>query len=142
MSNVVLSVQYAKAPGCILISDLVLPIYSSIHFQVWFYFTWTHLFYTKGVFAWDIITFVTFMHCYRSRIFDLHIASYPGRSWSEYTYINQYTFFHWLYNLHWIFNLKLEMRSSFTIINSTSLVNNSKPNTWHFWQDLIVLDPP
>ena len=42
--------------GCILI--LLSPICSCIHFQVWFYFTWPCLFYTEGVFAWDIITFV------------------------------------------------------------------------------------
>ena len=47
-------------------------ICSSIHFQVWFYLA--ALFYNEGVFAWDIITFVRFMHCYRSKTFDSHMA--------------------------------------------------------------------
>ena len=49
---------------------LLSPICSCIHFQVWFYFTWPHLFYTKGVFTWDIITFVRLMHWYRPIIID------------------------------------------------------------------------
>ena len=66
---------------------LLSPIYSCIHFQVWLYLTWPHLFYTKGVFAWDIITFVRFMHRYRPRIIDSHACSYPCRSWSENTLV-------------------------------------------------------
>ena len=34
---------------------LLSPISPCIHFQVWFYFNLLQLFYTKGVFAWDII---------------------------------------------------------------------------------------
>ena len=46
------------------------------------------LFYTKGVIAWDNITFIRFMHYYKTRIFDAYIASYPGTSLSEYTSVN------------------------------------------------------
>ena len=54
---------------------LLSPICLCIHFQLWFYFTWPHFLYTNGVFAWDIITFVRFMHCCKSRIFESHIAA-------------------------------------------------------------------
>ena len=54
---------------------LLSSICSCTHFQVWFYFTWLHLLYTEGVFAYDIITFVRFTHCYRSRIIDSHAAT-------------------------------------------------------------------
>ena len=49
------------------------------------------LFYTEGVFKWDIITFVMFMHCFKSRSFDSYNASYPGRSWSEYTSVSAHS---------------------------------------------------
>ena len=34
------------------------------------------VFYTEGIFTWDIITFVRFMHCYRPRIIDSHTVTH------------------------------------------------------------------
>ena len=75
MSSVVFmcSVYYAFAVFCYQI--LLSPLCSWVHIQVWFYFTWPHCFYLEGVFAWDIIAYVRFMHCYGSRIFDSHIVT-------------------------------------------------------------------
>ena len=72
--------------------------------------------YTEDVIAWDIITFVRFMHRYRSRIFDSHIAGLLPWQKLIRRYISQCTFFHWLYNLHWIFNLKQEMYYIYSFI--------------------------
>ena len=80
--------EYAKPFGRILISDLVVAnlFMHSLPGMILLYLA--KLFYTKSVFAWDIITFVRFMHYYKSRIFHSYITSYPGRSWSEYTSVN------------------------------------------------------
>ena len=61
--------------GCILISDLVVAnlFMHSLPGMILLYLA--ALFYSKGVFAWDIITFVRFMYCYRSRIIDSHTAT-------------------------------------------------------------------
>ena len=89
--------------------------------------------FTDVVFAWDIIIFVRFMHCYRSRIFDSHIASYPGGSWSvsalssiDYTTCTELL----IYSKNAL---------QFYDITLASLVNNSKPKVWHFQQGLILL---
>ena len=75
MSSVVLLIQDAKLLGHTLISDLVVTnlFMHSLPGMILLYLTAS--FYTKGVLAWDIITFVRFMHCYSSRIIDSHTAT-------------------------------------------------------------------
>ena len=62
-------------PGCILISDLVVAnlFIHSLPGMILSYLL--ALLYTEGVVAYDIITFVRFMHCYRSRIINSHTAT-------------------------------------------------------------------
>ena len=68
VSSVVFYVQYAKPLGRILISDLVLTnlFMHSLPGRILL----CAFVYTKGVFVWDIITFVKFMQICRSRIID------------------------------------------------------------------------
>ena len=114
----------------------LLPICSCIHFQIWFYFTWLHFFYTKGVVAWDI-TFITFMHYYKSRIFTHTLLATLSEVDQK---IHQSVHF-----LPLAIQLALnfqEMHCSFIIISSISLVNNNKPKAWRFQQSLILLGSP
>ena len=115
---------------------LLSPICSCIHFQAWFYFIWPHLSYIASVFAWYIIIFARFMHCYRSILTHIQLL------WQKLNrrHVSQCTCFHWQYNLHWIVNLKQGMQHIY-YINSTSLGNNSKPKAWYFQQDLILSLP-
>ena len=55
--------------------------------------------------------------------------------------ISALSFTDYKYNIHWILNLIQEMQQIY-FINSTSLVNNSKPKTWDFQQGFLLLGPP
>ena len=70
--------------GRTLISDLVVAnqFMHSLPDMILLYLA-APFYYTEGVFECGVITFVRFVHCYRSRITDSHIVSYPGRSLSE-----------------------------------------------------------
>ena len=59
---------------------LLSPISSCIHFKVWFYFTWPRCFFgTKGVLAWDVITFVRLTITATSNKLILVTGNIPGK---------------------------------------------------------------
>ena len=70
-------IQYAK-PLCHIVTNFL-----CIGFQLSFYFTWSHFFYTKGVFAW----------------FMLHKLQpgYPLQEFHKYQWIIKWILFHLLY---------------------------------------------
>ena len=121
----ILCVHYAKPwPD----SDIIPCCHRSVHaFTARYDSTLLgHVFYIEGVFAWDIITIVRFIYCYKSRIIDSHIynlcSCIAAPAEVDHRIHQSCTFFHWQYNLHWIFDLKQEMQQIY-YINSTSLIS-------------------
>ena len=107
--------------GCILISDLVVTnmFMHSLPGMILLYLATP--FYTKGVFARDIITFARFMHCYRSTIIDSHIATLAEVDQKIHQSVH---FLPLTVQLPLIFsNIKQEMHYTVFNINSKSLVN-------------------
>ena len=133
-----LCVQYAKPLAVFWNQILLLPSCSCIHFQVLFYFTWLYLFYTEGAFACNIITFVRFIHCYRSWSINSHIATSAE---VDQKLQQSVQFLLLTIQLAWIFNLKQEM-PQIHYNNSTSFVNNSKPKARPIQQGPILLGLP
>ena len=60
---------------------LLSPIYSCIHLQVWFYFTWSCLFYTEGIFGWDTNNTQNLLIIMTSLLVAMHVSGYCIATW-------------------------------------------------------------